>query len=149
MNLEQNVSMIYEYMRVLSARQVNPLVIPPVSLRNVLTRVNDDMKRNPRLRLLEDPNTNIWNYHTIMKITPVVRNNFLLIILTIPLTNQSLEMDLYKVYNLPALHPKLEIEFTYQIEGEYLAVSKSGLYAALPTAREIRICETTEGYCAL
>ena len=28
MNLEQNVNVIYEYMRVLSARQVNPLVIP-------------------------------------------------------------------------------------------------------------------------
>ena len=76
-------------------------------------------------------------------------NNFLLIILTIPLTDQSLEMDLYKVYNLPALHPKLKIEFTYQTEGEYLAVSKSRLYAALPTAREIRICETTEGYLCL
>ena len=76
-------------------------------------------------------------------------NNFLLIILSIPLTDQSPEMDLYKVYNLPALHPKLKIEFTYQIEGEYLAVSKSRLYAALPTAREIRICETTEGYLCL
>ena len=147
MNLEQNVNAIYKYMRVLSARHVNPLVIPPDSLRKVLTRVKDDMKRNPRLRLLEDPNTNIWNYYTIMKITPVVMNNFLLIILTIPLTDQ--EMDLYKVYNLPALHPKLKIEFTFQIEGEYLAVSKSRLYAALPTAREIRICEKTEGYLCL
>ena len=127
MNLEQNVNAIYEYMRVLSGRQVNPLIIPPDSLRKVLTKVKDDMKRNPRLRLPEDPNTNIWNYYTIMKITPVVVNNFLLIILTIPLTEQSLEMDLYKVYNLPALHPKLKIEFTYQIEGEYLAVSKSRL----------------------
>ena len=104
--------MIYKYMRVLSARQVNPLVIPPDSLRKVLTRVKDDTKRNPRLRLLEDPNT-IWNYYTIMKITPVVMNNFPLIILTTPLTDQSLEMDLYKVYNLPALHPKLKMEFTY------------------------------------
>ena len=59
-------------------------------------------------------NTNIWNYYTTMKITPVVMNNFLLIILTIPLTDQSLEMDLYKVYNLPALHPKRKIEFTYK-----------------------------------
>ena len=60
-------------------------------------------------------------------------------ILTIPLTDQSLEMDLYKVYSLPALHPKLKIIFTYQLEGEYLAISKNRLYAAIPTAREIRI----------
>ena len=149
MNLEQNVNAINVYMRVLSARQVNHLVIPPDSLRKVLTRVKEDMKRNPRLRLPEDPKTNIWNYYTIMKITQVVMNNFLLIILTIPLTDQSQEMDLYKVNNLPALHPKLKIEFTYQIEGEHLEVSKSRLCAALPTAREIRICETTEGYLCL
>ena len=30
-----------------------------------------------------------------------------------------------------------------------MAISKSRLYAAIPTAREIRICETTEGYLCL
>ena len=75
------------------------------------------MKRNPRLQLPEDPNINIWNYYSIMKITPKVMDDCLLIILTIPLTDQSLEMDLYKICNLPALHPKLKVEFTYQLEG--------------------------------
>ena len=149
MSLEQNVNAIYEYMRVLLSRQVNPLIIPPDSLRKELARVKEDMKRNPRLRLPEDPNINIWNYYTIMKITPTVMNDFLLIVLMISLTDQSLEMDLYKVYNLPPLHTKLKIEFTYHLEGEYLAISKSRLYAALPTAREIGICETTEGYLCL
>ena len=48
------------------------------------------MNRNPRLKLPEDPNINIWNYYTIMKITPIVMDDFLLILLTIPLTDQSL-----------------------------------------------------------
>ena len=142
MTLEQNVNAVYEYLRVLSTRQVNPLIIPPDTLRKVLAKVKKDMNRNPRLKLPEDPNLNIWNYYTIMKITPIVMDDFLLILLTIPLTDQSLEMDLYKVYNLPTLYPKLKIEFTY----EYLVISKSRLYAAIPTAREIKICENTEGY---
>ena len=75
-----------------------------------------------------------------MKVTPIVMDDFLLIISTIPLTDQSLEMGLYKIYNLPALYPKLKVEFTYQLEGEYLAITKNKLYAALPTAGEIRIC---------
>ena len=125
MSLEQSVNAVYEYLRVLSTRQVNPLIIPPDTLRKVLAKVKEDMNRNPRLKLPEDPNLNIWNYYTIMKITSIVMDDFLLILLTIPLTDQSLEMDLYKIYNLPTLHPKLKIEFTYQIEGEYLAISKS------------------------
>ena len=149
MGLQQNVKAIYEYLRVLSSKQVNPLLIPPDALRGVLAHIKDDMKRNPRLQLPEDPNVNIWNYYPIMKITPIVMDDFLLIILAIPLTDQSLEMNLYKVYNLPALHPKLKVEFTYELEGEYLAITKNKLYAALPTAREIRICKGTGGYLCL
>ena len=85
-SLEENVNAIYEYLRVLSSRQVNPLIIPPDSLRKVLAQIKEDMIRNPRLQLPEDPNFNIWNYYSIMKITPIVMNDFLLIILTIPLT---------------------------------------------------------------
>ena len=149
MSLELNMNAIYEYLRVLSSRQVNPVIIPPDSLRKVLAQVKEDMKRNPRLQLPEDPNINIWNYYSIMKATPIVMDDFLLIILTIPLTDQSLEMDLYKIYNLPVLHPKLKVEFTYQLEGEHLAITKNKLYAALPTAGEIRICKGTEGYLCL
>ena len=101
MSLEQNVNAVYEYLRVLSTRQVNPLIIPPDTLQKVLAKVKKDMNINPRLKLPEDPNLNIWNYYTIMKITPIVMDDFLLILLTIPLTDQSLEMDLYKIYNLP------------------------------------------------
>ena len=149
MSLQQNVNAVYEYLRVFSSKQVNPLIIPPDALRGVLAQIKDDMKWNPRLQLLEDPNINIWNYYPIMKITPIVMDDFLLIILTIPLTDQSLEMDLYKIYNLPALHPELKVEFTYELEGEYLAITKNKLYAALSTARENRICKGTGGYLCL
>ena len=88
MSLQENVNAIYEYMRVLSTRRVNPLIIPPDSLRMVLAQAKEDMKRNPRLTLPEDPNINIWNYYTIMKVTPIIMENFLLVILTIPLADQ-------------------------------------------------------------
>ena len=89
MSLQENVNAIYEYMRVLSTRRVNPLIIPPDSLRMVLAQAKEDMKRNPRLTLPEDPNINIWNYYSIMKVTPIIMKNFLLVILTIPLADQS------------------------------------------------------------
>ena len=109
MSLQENVNAIYEYMR-------------------------EDMKRNPRLTLPEDPNINIWKYYSIMKVTPIIMENFLLVILTIPLADQSLLMNLYKVHNMPALHPELHVQFEYQLEGEYLAITKDKQYSALPTA---------------
>ena len=53
MTLEQNVNAVYEYLRVLSTRQVNPLIIPLDTLRKVLAKVKEDMNRNPRLKLPE------------------------------------------------------------------------------------------------
>ena len=47
MSLQENVNAIYEYMRVLPTRRVNPLIIPPDSLQLVLTQAKEDMKRNP------------------------------------------------------------------------------------------------------
>ena len=146
MSLEQNVN-IYEYLRVLSSRQVNPLIIPPDSLRKVLAQVKEDMKRNPRLQLPEDPNISVWNYYSIMKVTPIVMDDFLLIILTIPLTDQSLEMDFYKIYNLPALHPKLKAEFTYQLEGEYLSL-KTNYMLHYPLQVKLGLARAQRDTCA-
>ena len=58
-------------------------------------------------------------------------------------------MDLYKVYNLLTLYPGLKIQFKYELEGEYLAISKDGLYTTIPTAWDVRIHLTTERYICL
>ena len=42
----------------------------------VLAQAKEDMKRNPRLTLPEDLNINIWNYYSIMKVTPIIMENF-------------------------------------------------------------------------
>ncbi|MCG8621088.1 MAG: hypothetical protein MJE68_03665, partial [Proteobacteria bacterium] len=147
--LRQNVEGIYEFMRVLATHKVNPVMITPYTLRLLLDKVKEDMKRNPRLRLPEDPNQNIWSYYSLMRVTPVVMENFLAIILTIPLVDISLQMNVYKVHNLPTLHPELKVQFTYELEGKYLAISKNGIYAAIPSPRDIEICQATDGYLCM
>ena len=56
--LQENVDKIYEYLRTMASHEVNPLVLPPESLRQVLksTKV---MKQNPRLGLTYDPDQDI------------------------------------------------------------------------------------------
>ena len=40
-----------------------------------------------------------------------------MLILTVPLIGQSLQKNIYKVYKLPMLHPKLKVHAEYEIEG--------------------------------
>ena len=136
-------------MRVLATYTVNSVMLPPDALRRVLERIKEDMKRNPRLQLPEDPDKNIWTYYSIMRITPIVMENFLLVVLTVPIIDTSLQMNVYWVHNLPTLHPDLKIQFMYQLEGKFLAVSKDGIYAALPKDRDIQICQATNGYLCM
>ena len=46
---------LYEFMGVLASEQLIPMIIPPDILRNILQKVQDDIKTNARLKLPDDP----------------------------------------------------------------------------------------------
>ena len=48
-----------------------------------------------------------------MKLMLILNNDFVLMILIIPLIDKSLQMNLYKLYNLPALHSDIKLQFTF------------------------------------
>ena len=106
----------------------------------------EDIKSNAGLRLSEDPKTNIWAYYGNVKLTFIVLQDYLMLILTVPLIDQSLQMNLYKVYNLPMLHPKLNVHAQYEIEGTYLATLMEGMFISLPYAIDIHLCPLTTGH---
>ena len=77
--------------------------------------------------------------------------NFILIILTIPLADQSLVMNLYKVHNMRALHPELHIQnCMYNLSINWKVniwqSQKISNMLPFPLLEDIRICETTERY---
>ena len=143
--LRNNVEQIYKYLRVIASQEVDPIMIPPPPLRELLAEAEKEMAHNPRLELPYNIDTDIYKYYTVMKITPVVVGDVMAMLLTIPLIDKSLKMNVYKVHNLPALDPELKVASEYALEGEYLAIDEHGLYVALPDAREIQICLTSQG----
>ena len=147
--LKEDINALYEYMRVLSTQQLNPLIIPPDMLRYILEQVKDGIRSNARLMFSEDPTQNIWTYYNIIKVTPIVMDDYLMVILTIPLIDSSLDVNLYKVYNLPMLHPKLQIQVEYQLEGAYFATHMHGMYATIPKESDIKLCMMSQGHLCM
>ena len=109
----------------------------------------EDIKFNARYRLIGDPKTNIWAYYGNIKLTPIVLQDYLMLILTVPLIDQSLQMNLYKVYSLPILHIKLKVHAQYEIEGTYLATLMEGMFISLPSAIDIKLCLMTTGHLCM
>ena len=145
-SLKEGVESLYKYMWVLANHEVNPLIVPPSELWFVLLDIKHNIHLHPWLALPDDPNDNIWAYYPILQVSSIVKESFLIVILLIPLIDKSLQMDLYKVYNLPALHPDLKVQFSYFLEGEYLAILTSHTYATMPTPHDICICLASWGH---
>ena len=129
---------LFEYMRTLASHLLNPMIIPPDILKNILHKIETDIKSHARLKLCEDLETNIWSYYRTIKLTPIVLEDYLMLILTVPLIDQSLQMNLYKVYNLPMLYLMLHMHTQYEIENSYLATIMDGMFITLPTALDVK-----------
>ena len=95
---KEDIDSLFEYMRVLASQQLNPLVMPPDMLGKVLEQVQEGIRSNARLCLSENPNENIWAYYNI-KVTPIVLEDHLMVILTIT------QIDLTRCKSLQSTQP--------------------------------------------
>ena len=144
-SIENNIDKIFEYLRIMSSHKAMSAVIPPVALRRLLVKIENRMRSNPRLKLPYDPRAGgIWKYYSVIKITPIVMDKMLVILMTIPVLDKSLELNIYQVHNLPAIPPGQEVAALYQLESRYFAIGKHGMYVTLPMEQSVRICLQTE-----
>ena len=132
-----------------ASQELNPMIILPDILKKILHKIMEDIKSNVRLRLCEDPEPNIWSYYRTVKLTPIVLQDYLMLILTVPLVDQSLQMNLYKVHNLHMLHPTLNVHAQYELEGAYLTTLMEGMFVSLPTALDVKLCLITNGHLCM
>ena len=147
--LRGDTNSLYEYVRALASQELNPMIITPDIFKKILHKVEEDIKSNSRLKLCEDHETNIWSYYGTVKLTPIVLQDYLMLILTVPLVDQSLQMNLYKVHNLPMLHPTLNVHAQYELEGTYLATMMEGMFISLPTTLDVKLCLITNGHLCM
>ena len=145
--IEGNVDKIFEYLRIMTSHRATSAVIPPMALRRLLRKIKDRMRSNPRLTLPYDPETkDIWGYYGVIKVVPLVVDKLLIMLMTIPILDKSLELNVYRVHNLPALPPdrvlgpEQQVATTYQLEGEYFAIGKHGVYVTVLTEAVVKLC---------
>ena len=140
--VEANVDKIFEYLRVMTTQRVSSAVIPPIALRDLLRKVRAKMKPNPRLRLPYDPDTEvIWNILHGDENYPHSDRQAVGYSPDHPNHRQHIgTKHIYRAHNLPAIPPGHKIATKYLLEGDYFAIGKHGVYAALPNERSVQVC---------
>ena len=53
----------------MASQELNLMIIPLDILKNILHKIEDDIKLHARLKLCEDPKMNIWSYYGTIKLT--------------------------------------------------------------------------------
>ena len=139
--LQFDIREIYDYLTSIATHMITPRQIPPDDLRVVLEQVSIDMhKFSQRIKLPFDPKKDIWNYYKILRIYPIVLEDYLVIMIDIPLVDKSRELNIYKAHNLPILHPLLKKTFQYQLESEYFGITSDVSHVTLLKEVEIIKC---------
>ena len=72
-----------------------------------------------------------------------------MLLLTVPLVDHSLQMNLYKVHNLPMLHPTLNVHAQYELEGTSLVTLMESMFILLPTVLNVKLCLVTNGHLCM
>ena len=133
---------------VLAINGVNHLHVPPPDL--MLLDVKNKICSDSRCALRDHPDVNTWEYYSIIYVSPIGLEDFLVFILSIPFTDMSLQMDYYRVYTIPALHPEFKVQLSYELTRQYLAISAPDIYATIPTSYEIHhlSCSARSSMCS-
>ena len=66
-------------------------------------------------------------------------------VLHIPFIDKSLQFHLFRIHNIPVVHPTLKKSFWYTIQKEYLAIRLVGQYISFPLSTDMMVCQVSNG----
>ena len=131
------------WMETLTTGRVTPNLVTPDEMREYLNRMQEELQPIPHLHLPLDPDNDVWTAYSVCKIVPYLLQDFVVVEVDVPLTSSNLDLELYSVHNLPAIHPDSGLSATYRLEGKYFAVSTDKHFIAIPNEDEVAMCEAT------
>ena len=104
-------------LHILTSHEINALNVSPSDFRNIQLDMKNEIHLHPRLAQPDNLDMNMWAHYSIMHVLPIVMEDFVIVILSIPHINNSLQIDLYRVYNLTAPHRELQFLFSHVLKG--------------------------------
>ena len=80
-----------------------------------------------------------------MKLWSFMTSNTLYFVLHIPQVDRSLQFHLFRIHNIPLVHPILKKSFRHATEEEYLAIRSDKQYILFPLSTDIMGCQVSNG----
>ena len=130
---------------IISSQKLEPELLNPSDLNSLLTKLETQLVSHPRLALPQCKGENIWYMYKFMKPQSFMMTDTLYVILHTPLVDKSLQFNLYRIHNIPLVHPILKKSFKYSIQEEYLAVRSDSKCISFSLSTDIMACQVSNG----
>ena len=136
---------IFNQVSIISAQKLKLVLLNPLDLKSLPTKLETELVLYPRFALPQWNGENILVYvqfHETL-ITFYVRHHICHIIH--PLVDNLLQFNLYRIHNIPLVHPILKKSFRYSIQEEYLVIRSDAQYILFPVSTDILACQVSNG----
>ena len=146
--LKEDMNRFNQILTMLVSGKLSPALIDPTHLQIELRSIQQQLP--PTITLPEDPTQNVWHYYKYLTVNYIPFEDKIIMLVKIPLVDNQSSLSLYKIYNLPVYHPKIDKSVKYNIEGNSIAISSDRKYATIPTDTEFMECTLASGhFCSL
>ena len=144
-NFERRMTKMRTIISSMALQVVTPDTVSPQHVRKILRQIKEKLVLQPRLQLMGHPDIDVWSFYRHVKMVPLVLQDHLVVTFQIPLVDKENQLDLYKIQNLPVLHPALGIRFHYKVDSHYIAFHHNHSYYMTPDDLEVAACMKTKG----
>ena len=128
---------ILSILSVISYQKLTPTLLNPLGLTSLLIKLETQLVSHSRLALPQWNGENTWYMCKFIKLWSFMKSGTLYTILHTPLVDKSLEFHLFRIQNIPSLHPGLKKSFRYSIQEEFLTIRLDVQYITCPLSTDI------------
>ena len=139
---------VLDQVSVINSQKLKPTLLNPSDLRLFLTKPEGQLVSQQCLPQWEGED--IWYMYKFMKLQSSMLSDTLYVMLLKPLVDKSLQLNLYRIHNIPFVNPVLKKPFKYSTQEEYLAIRSDSQYISLPQSANIMACQVSNGqFCPI
>ena len=148
--LKIDILSILNHVSVISSQKLTPALLNPLDFISILTKLEMQLVSHPRLALPKWNGENIWYMYKFMKLTSFMMSDTLYVVLHIPLVDKSPQFHLFRIHNIPLVHPIPQKSFKYSIQEEYLTIRSDEQYILFPLSTDTMACQVSNGqFCCI
>ena len=132
---------ILNQISIINSQKLTPALLNPLDLISLMIKMETQLMLHLRLALPKWNGENLWYMYKFMTLQSFMMLNALYVVLHNTLDDKSLQFHLFRIHNIPSVHPILRKSFRYSIQDGNFTFRMDEQYISFPLWMDIVACQ--------